>query len=92
MRAVSRCLNSGASVGPDMAAVVLRELGALWVPNLRIWAAQALRKRPSYFCGHLRGQGPFRGLPDIVLNALSVLSLSASGNWTFEPFALQSVL
>ncbi|GAB1296105.1 39S ribosomal protein L22, mitochondrial [Apodemus speciosus] len=30
-----------------MAAALLRELGALWVPNLRIWATQTLRVYPS---------------------------------------------
>ncbi|XP_038183182.1 39S ribosomal protein L22, mitochondrial isoform X2 [Arvicola amphibius] len=30
-----------------MAATVLRELGALWIPNLRIWATQTLRVVPQ---------------------------------------------
>uniref|UniRef100_A0A8I6A4X1 Large ribosomal subunit protein uL22m n=1 Tax=Rattus norvegicus TaxID=10116 RepID=A0A8I6A4X1_RAT len=47
MRAGSRRLNSEASVGPRMAAALLRELGALWVPNLRIWTTQMLRVLPQ---------------------------------------------
>ncbi|XP_060219657.1 large ribosomal subunit protein uL22m isoform X2 [Meriones unguiculatus] len=47
MRAVRGRLNSGASVGSNMAAALLRELGSLWVPNLRIWATQALRVSPQ---------------------------------------------